>query len=274
MTIYSHNSHFIRNSDMAGKTILIFTCFILLISLETEQALCGEAELTIAQLMDEQLIPDGDKEIDGAEFDFKWVESEEKTQGKSILKAGALSLLLPGAGEYYLGRKSRAAFFFGTEAVIWGGYFAFRAWGNWRKDDYMSFAAEHAGANVNGKDDEFFERMQFYDSRDWYNEIEGERYGGAYPYTDFYYWQWDNTKSHLEYRKIRNSSETAFRNATFVIGIAALHRIVSFVDAVRLGKRMNKTGDLEIYGGWNLDYDAKPFSSNPSAILKLVKTIN
>jgi len=175
--------------------IICILIIVLFSQIAITNAADSKGELSITRLMSEEFInvDDDNPEID---FDYTWNEPEEsQTAKKSGIKAGALSLILPGAGAYYLDHKSRAAVFFGTEATIWTGYFAFKVWSNWKDDEYKSYAAEHASANVNAKDDKFFERMQFYSSRDWFNEIEGERYGEAYPYTDFYYWHWDNDQS-------------------------------------------------------------------------------
>jgi hypothetical protein len=266
------NMNRIMNKSILGLILSVFAFY--------STGLCGGGE-SITDMMYRQLTPQLDIGFGGEDdFDLNWddtenIEKEEQIKSKSTFKAGALSLLLPGAGEYYLGHKNRAAIFIGAEAAIWGGYFAFRAWGDWKEDDYKSFAADHAGANIHGKDDKFFERMQFYSSRDWYNIIEGERYGGAYPYTDFYYWHWDSDASREKFRGLRNESKTAFRNATFMIGVAALNRVVSFIDAIRLARSLKKARNIELYGGrWKIDYNARVFSNNPSASIKVTRTFN
>ncbi len=253
------------------KLLLPLAAFFLITTLVLGVAY-GEENTSVSSMMASEINSaksDGDTGID-----FNWSKPAEKSGKKSGLKAGFLSLMLPGAGEYYLGNKSKAAVFLGAEAVIWSGYLAFHTYGGWLEDDYKSYAAEHADANISGKDSKFFDRMQFYESRDWYNEIEGLRYGEAYPYTDFYYWQWDSQVSRMKYREIRNNSKSAFRNATFMIGVSVLNRVVSFVDALRLAKKLNKAENFEIFGGWRFDYNASPFGSNPRASVKLVKTIN
>ncbi|MCP4632641.1 MAG: hypothetical protein GY855_06920 [candidate division Zixibacteria bacterium] len=254
--------------------ILSILIIILLSQNGIVNAADSKGKLSITRLMSEEFI-NVDDENPNIDFDYTWNEPEEsQTAKKSGLKAGALSLILPGAGAYYLDRKSRAAVFFGTEAAIWSGYFAFKVWGNWKEDEYKSYAAEHASANVKDKDVKFFERMQFYESRDWFNIIEGLRFGEAYPYTDFYYWHWDNDQSWKKYRDIRNSSRQADRNADFMVGVALLNRVVSFVDALRLASKINKARDIEFYGSWKLDYKGNPFGGNPSASISLIRTFN
>ena len=60
------------------------------------------------------------------------MSSNMKTSRPSILKAAALSALLPGLGEYYLGHRTKAKYFFGAEALTWVGFFAFRTYGGWK----------------------------------------------------------------------------------------------------------------------------------------------
>ncbi|MBD3169849.1 MAG: hypothetical protein GF307_10230 [candidate division Zixibacteria bacterium] len=253
----------------------ITATLLILVFAFANSGFCAEDTLSVLNLMNDRVVYFNEGQDDG-EIDFAWEKPEEIiTKGKkSAFKAGLLSFVLPGAGEYYLGRKGRAAFFFGTEAVIWGGFFAFRAYGSWREDDYKNYAATHAGVNPDGKSEGFWEDLQFYESRDWYNVIEGDRFGGAYPESDSYYWKWDSDASRDEYRSIRNSSEKAFRNSSFMLIAAGLNRVISFVDAIRIARSMKKTEGWDIYGGWRLKYDAKPFGRNPSASVQLVKSLN
>ncbi len=215
-----------------------------------------------------------DRFTDESDGQFNWEEAERKSSKKSGFKAAMLSALLPGAGEYYLDNKSRAAFFFGTEALVWGGFFAFRIYGDWLRDDYKNYAQAHAGIDPEGKDDEYFDNLQFYVSRDWYNTIEGLPFGEAYPYTDDYYWHWDSLDSQNRYRDIRNGSKRAFRNSSFMIGVAVINRLVSITDAIYLSRQQEEEDEFDFFSGWKLDYDANPFSKNPRASVKLIKSFN
>ena len=85
-------------------------------------------------------------------------KTELETQARSFSKTKAvlLSLILPGAGHYYIGEKGRAEAFMGAEAVAWAGVLAFHTYGQWKEDDYSRYAEEHAGIDPAGKDDNFF----------------------------------------------------------------------------------------------------------------------
>ncbi|MCI0532241.1 MAG: DUF5683 domain-containing protein [candidate division Zixibacteria bacterium] len=167
---------------------------------------------------------------------------------KSPSRALLLSLLLPGAGQYYNDSKTKAGIFLGAEASLWVGYFAFRMVGNWKKTDYRNFAVAHAGINPDGKDDDFYERMTFYDTRDEYNQLT-RLYNGPeapiYPESEYWNWEWDNTISQSEYRDLRNQSKTAFRRSLYMVGLAGVNRIISALEAFRGARRYNQMKAIE-----------------------------
>ena len=192
-----------------------------------------------------------------------------KPKNVSRTKAVFLSLLLPGSGHFYLGEKGRGEVFIGAEVVSWAGVAAFQIYGNWKEDDYVSYAEQHAGIQPEGKDEEFFKNLTFYDSRDEYNTSGRiiDPNDPYYPNTPDWYWQWDSDESKSSYRDIRNQSETAYRNRDFAIGMAVLNRIIAGIDAFRLARKIVGTkvedfapGDAE---GVEFDIDANPFGSNP-----------
>ncbi|MBN2226912.1 MAG: hypothetical protein JW763_06075 [candidate division Zixibacteria bacterium] len=167
----------------------------------------------------------------------------EKKREISRTKAIALTLLLPGAGHLYMGEKGRAEFFLGTEAVAWLGAAAFYTYGNWKEDDYRNYAVAHAGISSAQDDNEFYKMLSFYDNVYEYNGS-GRLYESGRPYYNpndpMTYWYWDSPDSRAEYRTIRNAAESSFRNAVFMIGVAAANRIIAGIDAFRILKR--KTG--------------------------------
>lgn len=188
-------------------------------------------------------------------------------QPKSKTKAIFLSLLLPGAGHLYLGERGRGEVFMGGEAVSWAGFLAFRIYGSWKKNDYMRFAEDHAGIDPTGKDEEFYKNLTFYDSREDYNRSGRiiDPSGAYYPNSRTYYWQWDSDSSRDRYRDMRNTSKAAFRNATFMIGVAVVNRIVAGIDAFRLAKKLASRSMTEFgfNDGLKFDFKANPFGSNP-----------
>jgi len=205
-------------------------------------------------------------------------EFQKPSGRKSTTKAMLLSLLLPGAGELYAENTTGSRIFLGLEGSIWAGYFAFRTYGSWKKTDYKGYAALHAGVNLDSKTDGYFENITYYDTRDEYNQF-ARLYHGAdatvYPENDFWNWNWDSQDSKGRFRDLRNQSKTAYRRAIFMVGLAAVNRIVSVLDAARSVKRFNRKLSSEFSSvnptGLRFSLDANPFSKNPHYYFKVKK---
>jgi hypothetical protein len=209
-----------------------------------------------------------------------WEDEFQKTDGrKSATKAMLLSLLLPGAGELYAGNRTSSRIFLGIEGSIWGGFFAFRTYGSWKKRDYKGYSALHAGVNLEGKNDDFFEDITYYDNRDEYNQF-ARLYNGdkalIYPENDFWNWEWDSQDSKGRYRELRNQSKSAYRRALYMVGLAALNRVVSVLDAARSVKKFNRKLGSEFSSadqtGLKLSLDANFIGRNPHFNFSLSKS--
>jgi hypothetical protein len=208
-----------------------------------------------------------------------WQDEFQKPSGrKSATKAMVLSLILPGAGEYYAESKLRSGVFLGIEGAIWSSFLGFRTYGSWKKRDYKGYASLHADANLEGKSDDFFEDLTYYDNRDEYNQFARLYDGDAaiiYPENDFWNWQWDSQSSRERYRELRNQSKSAYRKALYMVGLAALNRVVSVLDAAYSVRKFNRKLGSEFSSvsqrGMKFRLDANPFGNNPHFILNLSK---
>lgn len=184
--------------------------------------------------------------LSGGEFDevnklennkseFKTSEHKRVSIGKTIL----YSALLPGLGEYYVGSRNKAKFFFAAEALTWVSFLSFRTYGSWKKNDLIRFASDYAGANLESKDDQFLDYVGFYDDINQYNTA-GRVTDPDRPYlpdTPENHWHWQSNDDRSSYRDLKNSSREAYRRGDFMIGVAIINRIVSIIDAVRDAKR-------------------------------------
>jgi hypothetical protein len=173
----------------------------------------------------------------------------------SLQKALFLSVLLPGAGEYYAGERFRGQIFMGIEAAIWSSFAAMRVYGGWKTDDYRSYAAAHAAVDNSGKNDQFYDWIGFYNNRDEFNQL-GRLYypERAYlPDTRAYYWQWDSDVDRQQYKQIKDTAKRVFRNSTFMLGLALINRIVSGIDTYRtVTAAKRKMGSLTQFGDYKL----------------------
>jgi hypothetical protein len=168
----------------------------------------------------------------------------ERSTGKGVStkKAMLLSVLLPGAGQYYAGSTFKGQVFMGIEAAIWSGFIAYRVYGDWKQDDYKAFATAHAGVDNDGKDEEFYDWVGFYSSREEFNQL-GRLY---YPERPFlpddaaHNWQWDSESSRAVFKNIKDGSKKSFRNASFMLGLALFNRVIAGIDTYRTVKAAGK----------------------------------
>ena len=173
---------------------------------------------------------------------------------KSKYKALGLSLLVPGAGQYYVGNRKKMVIFASAEALVWSGFFGFRLYGAWKKEDYKAYAAFHAGANIIGKSDRFFEKMTYYDNINEFNQLERlfeDTNAQPFPDNSSFYWNWDSDQSRDHYRNLRNLSKAAYRRSLLFIGAAIANRILSGIDAYRAASSYNSGKEFSDKG-WQI----------------------
>jgi len=204
-----------------------------------------------------------------------WQEETPSERPPSKWTAAGLSLLVPGAGQMYLGNTSTAKYFFAGEGAIWGAFAGYRILGNWRKEQYRNFAAIHAGIRPEGKDDEFFEDLLYFYSRDQFNYWMHLIYRGnvpLYPETDEFFWEWKTSSAMDEYADLRSSSEKAYRSARTMLGVALVNRVISVVDVFRTD--VHSLGDDAIGDSGELipqAYLGQSSDGTPSFGLRVVK---
>jgi len=152
-----------------------------------------------------------------------------------------ISLVLPGAGERYIGKKKLAKAFLITEITLWVGYFAFNEYGKWIRDDALAFAATHSGAKTGHKPSQFFVDIGNYGIIDEYNDAKQRmrQFDKVYTSED-YYWQWDEDKSRRRFENMRIASDQAINRSVFVLGGIFANHLLSAIDAVWQSHRHNK----------------------------------
>lgn len=147
------------------------------------------------------------------------------------------SLLVPGWGQHYAGGGGLR--FAAAEVGLWAGYLGLRGLEGVRRENYQSYAAQHAGARTQGKGAEFFDDLGFYESRlqhDQYALYDEGPLAQPYPATPEYAWEWDSEASRQQYRRLRNTSASAGRQALYTTGLVVINRVVAAVHAARLAR--------------------------------------
>ncbi len=230
------------------RLILVAVCAVILLCVATVSA---QIKLAPSQLLKPQPVTSYQAEDQGGGKGFSEVLPEE---GKYTLRrpwqAFLMSFVLPGAGEYYAGSGLKSKIFFGAELGFWSALVSFRQLGSWRKDDYKNYAVDYAGADINGKDDRFFDVLGFYSSREDYNKAgsvtnPGQEY---YPNTAFYNWSWSSTATQDRYRSLKNDSKSYYRKSNFALGLVIANHLLSAVDAYWSVKRHNRSHEAGFSG--------------------------
>jgi len=182
-------------------------------------------------------------------------QSAGATEGKSLGKALLLSLVVPGAGQHYLGNHARARTMYVAEAGVWTTFAYFRVQGDIRRDRYEEIADLFAG--VDGKmDDDYYRALSYYVSSDEYNIDVMRDARFRYPYDrekqlEYFEayglfgrdtWEWSSLDQQLDFRNTRTASKESYRRAVLSTGFAVLNRVVSMVD-IYLSFKLDESRD-------------------------------
>lgn len=152
--------------------------------------------------------------------------------------AGLLSLVLPGAGQFYNGDRQKAYVFAGVEAAVWGSYLTFDTQGDGRSETYRDYAGIYAGTLVGDAQESYWRSMGRYLDSDAYNEavLREARASGTAPSGLIgadQAWQWRNEDHLRVYQELRADANRAYNRRDFMTLFAILNRVVAVYDAVR-----------------------------------------
>lgn len=171
--------------------------------------------------------------------------------GEATLGTAAWSLLLPGLAQQKLGHPVRAKIYYGVETLTWIAAGSFLYAGRVREIAYKDYAVVFAGIADADRPDGYWESIGEYlssdgtggynemvrrDARDlYYPDVEAmNAYYDANAYTGGDGWQWRTSGDFYRYGKLRDDSRFAYRYALYSVFAAAVLRVVSAADAVRL----------------------------------------
>jgi len=194
---------------------------------------------------------------------YNAADVEFKNRGKAFIR----SLILPGSGERYLGKKTLAKAFLITEITLWVGYFAFNEYSKWIREDAYAFAATHSGAKTDGKPSQFFVDIGNYAGIAEYNDAKQRmrQFDKVYTSED-YFWQWDEDQSRRKFENMRISSDQAINRSVFVLGGIFANHILSAIDAVwqthRYNKKLKQNSKNQVSLSVETDYETGKIALN------------
>ncbi len=163
--------------------------------------------------------------------------------GKSPVGAFFRSLLLPGWGEHYAGRKGISIYLIAAEASCWTGYVSLHLYSNWLEEDYKTFGASHAGINPEDKSKQYFVDAGNFDDIYQYNDKKrfDRDTGMQYPENSAYFWKWDNSANRKRFEEIRIKSDKMDNRKIYFASAILFNHLVSAIEATILTRRKPDT---------------------------------
>lgn len=210
-----------------------------------------------------------DSEIGAAsgEPDEKSPDGAPSDLGTKV-KAGALSALFPGAGQFYNGQQKKAYIMGGIEVAIWTTYFVFDKQGDNRLDSSIEYAEIYAGTS-GSHPDSYWQSVGRYMDSDAYNEAQlrearalQEEPSGLVSGSDT--WQWVNEDRRSGFGSLRADANSAYDRRDFMILFAVVNRAVSVVDAVLGAGAVDGKLEAEVMG-MTLEMEMLPSWRDPGA---------
>jgi len=184
------------------------------------------------------------------------------------LRAAALSALLPGAGQYYNGKRERAYLMAGVEAGIWTAYFVFDREGDGRMETSRDWAMIYAGTGGDHVDDYWKNVGKWMDSDVYNDSLYREARAFNVPVAGLVgpddAWQWVNQDRRHAYASLRADGNSAYERRDFMILFAVLNRAVSVFDAVVGAGRIADAAQACVFG-LDVAIQLNPALVDPSA---------
>lgn len=173
------------------------------------------------------------------------------------LRAGALSLVLPGLGQLYNGDRGKALAFGSAEAAVWTTWLVLHTTANHAQDDYIEYAGLFAGV-TGDHDDRYWRDVGRHLTSDDYNlqqemiaRAEGREPTNLIGEADS--WFWRNEEYQDNYKDLRADANRAYDRRDLTVLFAIVNRAVSAYDAVR-----NAGGDHMVeVAGLGIDLESR-----------------
>lgn len=172
----------------------------------------------------------------------------------SPLKEGGYSFLLPGLGQYRMGKKLRAKIYFGLEGLGWIAMGSFLWQGIVKESTYKDYAVIYAGVSGTDHCDDYWNDVGRYESSYQYNQevvnrtardlypddVEAQNaYKEAHQYIGYLQWDWRSSTAFHRYKSLKNDTRAAYRRSLYSVIFVLTLRVVSSVDAVRIARSGN-----------------------------------
>ncbi|MBU8870078.1 MAG: hypothetical protein KOO60_04275 [Gemmatimonadales bacterium] len=168
------------------------------------------------------------------------------------MKASLLSAVFPGAGQWYVGHRSRAYLMGGIEVGIWGSYVVFDLMGDSWRESAIDYSLTYAGTSGTHPDSYWINVGSYMDSdafdEDRLREARAlqEDYTGDTLAADS--WQWVNNQRRLDFWRLWSDADNSYDRRDYMFIFAVVNRVVSMVDAVLGVDKMDGSIESSVMG--------------------------
>jgi len=181
----------------------------------------------------------------------------DRTGGKSAFRAMAMSAVLPGAGQAYLGQNTKAGIMMTADMLAIFSLYRFTKEINGLTDDFKVFAYSNAGLR-RGVSDDIYRLAHNWRSSDAYHDAmrlwardlfliilnDPESYARAIEVNSLSpedSWDWDHDAYFWHYRSIRRDRQNFEIYRNFAVGAMIVNRLISTIDSVIFANRLNNS---------------------------------
>lgn len=192
----------------------------------------------------------GDDFNDFPAFDETIYSAEHRSIGRAFL----YSFVVPGLGEYYVGSKYKAAFFFAVEVATWAQYMTNHSTGSDKEDEFRIYADKHWSPTkyiVHLIEDlqvdtdtskDFSHHMPDTKTQQYYEMI--GKYQQFWPGWDDYASKENSSERQRQYMRMRDDANNKLNTARTWAMVALANHVLSAFDAALSAKRFNKKRDV------------------------------
>ena len=173
-------------------------------------------------------------------LNFNIVDFSHSEEQKDHITAFLLSFAIPGFGQYYAGSPGNAKIFIAAELAIWGGYYYNTLIKKTYREDYLSFAALHAGVNSSGIGTSYINAIGSYNSSFDYNQHQLQIDKSPGLYTGTLMWEWDTLKNRSHFKNLRERELDYENYAKYCIAGIILNHFLSGLNASKLIQNSKK----------------------------------
>ena len=146
------------------------------------------------------------------------------------------SALIPGWGETVLDNNKRARFFSTIELSLWTTCLATYTFSYHQMLQYQSFAVEHAGVDVTGKNHKYWVDIGNYIDLEHHNaeHLRWRIMDELYDQGDA--WVWDSASNMKKFEAMRINSDLLAKRGMDILVAVAVNHIISAIDALYLSR--------------------------------------